>query len=147
MKKHSRNEFNFEATTQKCQSLSYFDQHVVTWQCSVTVIEMLNSFATANSNYLPVQEHVAFLFDLMELALNIYGLIDVCIQILKVSLTQFACIGRHNDLSMVILCGTNNRHLNIPEFITEHRPGLKNRIFFKRLFDAILEVINMKKFS
>lgn len=44
---------------------------------------MLNSFATGNSNYLPVQEHVAFLFDLMELALNIYGLIDVCIQILK----------------------------------------------------------------
>lgn len=83
VKKHSRNEFNFEATTQKCQNLSYFDQHVVTWQCSVTVIEMLNSFATGNSNYLPVQEHVAFLFDLMELALNIYGLIDVCIQILK----------------------------------------------------------------
>uniref|UniRef100_A0AAR5PM52 Mediator complex subunit Med12 domain-containing protein n=1 Tax=Dendroctonus ponderosae TaxID=77166 RepID=A0AAR5PM52_DENPD len=83
VKKHSRNEFNFEATTQKCQSLSYFDQHVVTWQCSVTVVEMLNSFATGNSNYLPVQEHVAFLFDLMELALNIYGLIDVCIQILK----------------------------------------------------------------
>lgn len=83
VKKHSRNEFNFEATTQKCQSLSYFDQHLVTWQCSVTIIEMLNSFATGNSNYLPVQEHVAFLFDLMELALNIYGLIDVCIQILK----------------------------------------------------------------
>ncbi|KAK9870736.1 hypothetical protein WA026_008304 [Henosepilachna vigintioctopunctata] len=83
VKKHSRNEFNFEATTQKCQNLSYFDQHVVTWQCSVTVIEMLNSFATGNSSYLPVQEHVAFLFDLMELALNIYGLIDVCIQILK----------------------------------------------------------------
>lgn len=34
-----------------------------------------------NSNYLPVQEHVAFLFDLMELALNIDGLIDVCIQV------------------------------------------------------------------
>lgn len=81
--KKQRNEFNFEATTQKCQSLSYFDQHLVTWQCSVTVIEMLNSFGTGNSNYLPVQEHVAFLFDLMELALNIYGLIEVCIQILK----------------------------------------------------------------
>ncbi|RZF38411.1 hypothetical protein LSTR_LSTR006537 [Laodelphax striatellus] len=83
VKKHSRNEFNFEATTSKVQSLSYFDQHVVTWQCSVTVIEMINSFASGNSNYLPVQEHVAFLFDLMELAVNIDGLIDVCIQILK----------------------------------------------------------------
>lgn len=82
-KKHSRSEFNFEATTQKFQALSYFDQHVVTWQCATQVVEMLNTFALSGSSYLPVQEHVAFLFDLMELALNIYGLIDVCIQILK----------------------------------------------------------------
>lgn len=81
MKKHSKSEFNFEATTNKCQSMSYFDQHVVTWQCAITVQEMLNSFAMGNSNYLPVQEHVAFLFDLMEMALNIYGLIDMCIQV------------------------------------------------------------------
>ncbi|KAG7209569.1 hypothetical protein KM043_015646 [Ampulex compressa] len=83
VKKHSRSEFNFEAITLKFQNLSYFDQHVVTWQCATQVIEMLNTFALAASSYLPVQEHVAFLFDLMELALNIYGLIDVCIQILK----------------------------------------------------------------
>lgn len=83
VKKHSRSEFNFEATTNKCQSMSYFDQHYVTWQCAVTVQEMLNSFALGNSNYLPVQEHVAFLFDLMEMALNIYGLIDICIQMLR----------------------------------------------------------------
>lgn len=83
VKKHSRNEFNFESTTNKCQSMSYFDQHVVTWQCAVIVQDMLNSFATGTGNYLPVHEHVAFLFDLMEMALNIYGLIDMCIQILK----------------------------------------------------------------
>lgn len=83
VKKHSRNEFNFECTANKCQAMSYFDQHVVTWQCAMTVQEMLNSFAIGNSNYLPVQEHVAFLFDLMETAFNIYGLIDICIQILK----------------------------------------------------------------
>ncbi|XP_055677088.1 mediator of RNA polymerase II transcription subunit 12 isoform X2 [Lutzomyia longipalpis] len=83
VKKHSRSEFNFESTTNKCQAMSYFDQHFVTWQCAVTVQEMLNSFALGNSNYLPVQEHVAFLFDLMEMAFNIYGLIDMCIQILK----------------------------------------------------------------
>lgn len=82
VKKHSKSEFNFESTTNKCQSMSYFDQHVVTWQCAVTVQEMLNSFAMGNSNYLPVQEHVSFLFDLMEMALNIYGLIDMCIQVL-----------------------------------------------------------------
>ncbi|XP_055373234.1 mediator of RNA polymerase II transcription subunit 12 [Condylostylus longicornis] len=83
VKKHSRNEFNFEATTNKCQNMAYFDQHIVTSQCAVTVLEMLNSFAAGNGNYLPVQEHVAFLFDLMEMALNIYGLIDICNQILK----------------------------------------------------------------
>jgi mediator of RNA polymerase II transcription subunit 12 len=53
----------------------------VTWQCAVQVQEMLNSFALGSSSYLPVQEHVAFLFDLMENALNIYGLIDMCIQV------------------------------------------------------------------
>ena len=83
VKKHSRSEFNFEATTQRYQNLSYFDQHVVSYQCSITVLEMLNSFASGTSNYIPVQEHVAFLFDLMELAFNIHGLIDVCIAILK----------------------------------------------------------------
>ncbi|KAG5680297.1 hypothetical protein PVAND_009814 [Polypedilum vanderplanki] len=83
VKKHSRNEFNFESTLNKCQMMCYFDQHFVTWQCAVTVQEMLNSFANGNSNYLPVAEHVAFLFDLMEVALNIYGVIDMCIQILK----------------------------------------------------------------
>lgn len=106
VKKHSRNEFNFEATTSRVQNLSYFDQHVVTWQCSLNVLEAINAFATGNfhyifqissiklfqtiqllifkignSNYLPVQEHVAFLFDLMELALNVNTLLDVCIQV------------------------------------------------------------------
>lgn len=83
MKKYSRNEFNFESVTNKFQSLSYFDQHCVTWQCGVIVLEMLMSFGAGTSNYLPVQEHVAFLFDLMELSYNIHGLIHVCIQILK----------------------------------------------------------------
>lgn len=83
VKKHSRSEFNFESTTTKCQNMPFFDQHVVTYQCASTVLEMLNSFASGTSNYLPVQEHVAFLFDLMEMALNIFGLLDMCIQILK----------------------------------------------------------------
>jgi mediator of RNA polymerase II transcription subunit 12 len=89
VKKHSRGEFNFEAITAKVQGLSYCDQHVVTWQCALTVIEMLSSFASGSSNYLPVQEHVAFLFDLMELAFSIYGLIDVCIQVI---LTRGLCL-------------------------------------------------------
>lgn len=83
VKKHSRSDFNFEATTARFQALSYFDQHYVTWQCSVTILELISAFESGVSNYLPVPEHVAFLFDLMELAFNIYGLIDLCLQILK----------------------------------------------------------------
>ncbi|XP_046392614.1 mediator of RNA polymerase II transcription subunit 12-like protein isoform X2 [Ischnura elegans] len=84
VKRHSRGEFSFEGTMQRVHGgLSYFDQHVVTVQCAAVVIEMLAAFGAGSSNYLPVQEHVAFLFDLMELSLNIYGLIDFCIQILK----------------------------------------------------------------
>lgn len=44
---------------------------------------MIRSFASGTSNHLPVHEHMAFLFDLMELAYNIHGLIHFCIQILK----------------------------------------------------------------
>lgn len=51
VKKHSRNEFNFEATTARVQNLSYFDQHVVTWQCSLNVLETINAFATGNYHY------------------------------------------------------------------------------------------------
>ncbi|XP_012157623.1 mediator of RNA polymerase II transcription subunit 12 isoform X2 [Ceratitis capitata] len=83
VKKHSRNEFNFESTTSKCKSMSYFEQHVVTSQCAIVVLEQLNGFAIGNNNYLPVQEHVAFLFDLMEMALNIHSLLDFCDHILK----------------------------------------------------------------
>lgn len=50
VKKHSRSEFNFDQ-----QHLSFFDQHYMTWQCSLTVLEMIQSFALGNSNYLPVQ--------------------------------------------------------------------------------------------
>lgn len=81
MKKHSRGEFNFEAVTAKMQALSFFDQHVVTWQCVVQVLEMLSAFSAGSSSYLPVQEHVSFLLDLMELASSICGLIDVCVQV------------------------------------------------------------------
>lgn len=52
VKKHSRNEFSFEATTARVQALSYFDQHVVTWQCAMTVLEMISSFASGKLVYL-----------------------------------------------------------------------------------------------
>lgn len=62
---------------------------------------MLSSFASGSSNYLPVQEHVAFLFDLMELALSIYDLIDVCIQVI---LTKRLRKNLFNTVGMVNGC-------------------------------------------
>lgn len=53
VKKHSRSEFNFDE-----QHLSFFDQHYMTWQCSLTVLEMIQSFAQGNSSYLPVQVNI-----------------------------------------------------------------------------------------
>lgn len=83
VKKQSRTECNLEATMTRFQSMTYFDQHMVTWQCAATILEMLGSFSSGSYNYLPVQEHVAYLFDLMEACNNIYGLIDLCISIMK----------------------------------------------------------------
>lgn len=83
VKKQSRTECNLEATMTRFQSMTYFDQHMVTWQCSATVFEMLSSFGSGSYNYLPVQENVAYLFDLMKTCNNIYGLIDLCLSIMK----------------------------------------------------------------
>lgn len=83
VKKNSRGDYNFESTTTRFQAMTYFDQHAVTWQCSSNVLEMIRNFASGGSNYLPVQEHVAYLFDLMETAVNIYGLIELCMSIVK----------------------------------------------------------------
>lgn len=79
----------------------------MTWQCATQVVDMLNAFL-AGSSYLPVQEHVAFLFDLMELAFNIYGLIDICIQILQIFKED---LEKESDAQMDKL--ENNRKSNL----------------------------------
>ena len=81
IKKEYKSTFSFESAVQKFSSLSVFDQHYLTGQCTQAVLEMLNSFSTGMSVYLPVQEHISFLFDLMEIALNIHGLIEFTIQV------------------------------------------------------------------
>lgn len=81
VKKNVKEAFNFEAVVSRFQSLSYFDQHLVTQQCAAAVIEPLMAFAAGNSNYLPLVEYIAFLFELMEIALNIHGLIEFTIQV------------------------------------------------------------------
>ena len=70
---------------------------------------MLSSFASGSSNYLPVQEHVAFLFDLMELALSIYDLIDVCIQVIltkHLKKTCFNTVGNGRTFASFDVLGT-----------------------------------------
>lgn len=45
------------------------------------VLEMLSGCGSGMSSYLPTHEHIAFLMDLMEVALNVHGLIELCIQV------------------------------------------------------------------
>ena len=73
----------FEDIAQKFQNLSYYDQHYISQQCGQTMIKMLSAFGNSNANYLPVHEYVSFIFDITGLALNIQGLLDWCVQILK----------------------------------------------------------------
>lgn len=75
--------FSFESALAKFQSLAYFDQHVVTSSCASACIEMFEGVANGTSVHLPLLEAIAFLFDLMEMALNIHGLVEFCIQLLK----------------------------------------------------------------
>lgn len=75
--------FSFESALNRFQGLSYFDQHVVTGACAAACMEMFTGVAAGSSNHLPLIESVAFLFDLMEIALNIHGLLEFCVQLLK----------------------------------------------------------------
>ena len=94
-RKHSsRIEFNFELTMQRfLRDLSYFDRHAVASQAVSACLEMISGFTSgsgSSSAYLPVLEHLSFLFDLFEVSLSISGLIDLCLQLLK-GKTQFSC--------------------------------------------------------
>uniref|UniRef100_A0A2R5LGN9 Putative thyroid hormone receptor-associated protein complex subunit n=1 Tax=Ornithodoros turicata TaxID=34597 RepID=A0A2R5LGN9_9ACAR len=102
VKRHARDAFNFEAAMARFQSLSYFDQHVVTQACASAVLEMLGGFAGGSSNYLPLVEYVAFLFELMELSFNIHGLIEFGLQLLKELVEVESQLGQKGSA----LCGT-----------------------------------------
>ncbi|XP_062609383.1 mediator of RNA polymerase II transcription subunit 12-like protein isoform X4 [Saccostrea cucullata] len=73
----------FEGIFNKFQKLSYHDQHFVTAQCRNVVLEEISNFTAGSSLYLPLVENVSYLFDLMEYSLNIYGLLDFSVQLLK----------------------------------------------------------------
>uniref|UniRef100_H3A096 Mediator complex subunit 12L n=1 Tax=Latimeria chalumnae TaxID=7897 RepID=H3A096_LATCH len=72
-----------ETVFTKLQLLSYFDQHQVTSQISSNVLEQITSFASGTSYHLPLAHHIQLIFDLMESALNINGLLDFAIQLLN----------------------------------------------------------------
>ncbi|XP_077146875.1 mediator of RNA polymerase II transcription subunit 12-like protein [Ranitomeya variabilis] len=72
-----------ESTFSRLQLLSYFDQHHVTSQISCNVLEQIASFASGTSYHLPLAHHVQLIFDLMEPALNVNGLIDFAVQLLN----------------------------------------------------------------
>ncbi|KAK6194758.1 hypothetical protein SNE40_000324 [Patella caerulea] len=74
---------NLEAIFLKFQRLSFFDEHAVTNQCVNAVMEQMRSFIDGNSSYLPLVDHVAYLFDMMEYAMNINGLIDFVVKLLN----------------------------------------------------------------
>lgn len=74
----------FEGIFMRFQKLSYFDQHAVTSQCTETVLELINSFTSNNSTYLPLVDNISFLFDLMEYSLNIYGLLEFAVKVCTV---------------------------------------------------------------
>lgn len=58
-----------------------YEQGAVSWAVGGAVCEALAAYAAGATTYLPQPEHVAFALDLMEIALNVHGLIETCIQV------------------------------------------------------------------
>jgi mediator of RNA polymerase II transcription subunit 12 len=50
VKKHSKNEINFESLQTKYLALPYYDQHALTSSIAQTAVEMLTTFASGNNN-------------------------------------------------------------------------------------------------
>nr|XP_022287518.1 mediator of RNA polymerase II transcription subunit 12-like protein isoform X2 [Crassostrea virginica] len=73
----------FDGIFNKFQKLSFHDQHFVTAQCRNLVLDEIKNFTALSLTYLPLVENVSYLFDLMEYSLNIYGLLDFSVQLLK----------------------------------------------------------------
>ncbi|KAF2359628.1 Mediator complex subunit Med12 [Trinorchestia longiramus] len=99
VKKSSRGEFSFESLLSRFSLLSYFDQHCITSNVAAQVLEMLCGCGSGNSNYLPLLDHVAFLMDLMETGLNIHGLLQLCVQLIKEIVDIEAVLTERGSLS------------------------------------------------
>lgn len=65
-------------------------------QISSNVLEQITSFASGTSYHLPLAHHIQLIFDLMEPALNINGLLDFAVQ---VSGARFGGLGQDSALT------------------------------------------------
>lgn len=84
------------------ESYSQLKPHRDSWLCgspcflfeqiSNNVLEQITSFASGTSYHLPLAHHIQLIFDLMEPALNINGLIDFAIQVSTDSTVPFALL-------------------------------------------------------
>lgn len=72
---------NLEVLFGKFHKLSYYDQHVVTWQCTMAVHEQINCFTSGTSTYLPQVENISYLFDLMEHSMAVNTLLEFSVQV------------------------------------------------------------------
>nr|XP_006824481.1 PREDICTED: mediator of RNA polymerase II transcription subunit 12-like protein-like [Saccoglossus kowalevskii] len=91
---------SLDSVFSKFQALSYFDQHTVTATCANNVLEQVRNFHQATSYHLPSVDHITFIFDLMEYALNINGLLDFAIQLLNdVSLVEAELLLKSSNLA------------------------------------------------
>ncbi|XP_076454432.1 mediator of RNA polymerase II transcription subunit 12-like protein [Babylonia areolata] len=74
---------NLEALMQKFQKLSYHDQHSVTKHCTVAILDQMKAYVDNNSTFLPQVQPIAFLFELMQQALNLNGLMKFIVDLLS----------------------------------------------------------------
>ncbi|KAL8595943.1 hypothetical protein ACOMHN_018255 [Nucella lapillus] len=74
---------NLESLMAKFQKLSYHDQHSVTSQCTTAILEQMKAFLDNTSPVLPQVQPIAFLFELMQQALNLSGLLKFIVDLLS----------------------------------------------------------------
>lgn len=70
-----------ELLCNKFHKLTYYDQHVVTSQCTGTVSDQFSSFTSKNSTLLPQVENISYLFDLMEHSMDVHNLLEFSVQV------------------------------------------------------------------
>uniref|UniRef100_A0A8C8SFF5 Mediator complex subunit 12L n=1 Tax=Pelusios castaneus TaxID=367368 RepID=A0A8C8SFF5_9SAUR len=99
-----------ETVFTKLQQLSYFDQHQVTSQISNNVLEQITSFASGTSYHLPLAHHIQLIFDLMEPALNVNGLIDFAIQVTNIYLLLYLAGSYTTGLCVCIVAVLRRYH-------------------------------------